>query len=55
LEFFASKCIEHCALPPPDNTNASTEKVNPYAEENGVGCRQSESSRWLPLVYIDAR
>ena len=30
IEFFASKCIEHCALPPPaDNANASTEKVNP--------------------------
>ena len=26
IEFFASKCVEHCELPP-DNTSA--EKVNP--------------------------
>jgi hypothetical protein len=29
IEFFASKCIEHCALPLPENANASTEKANP--------------------------
>lgn len=28
LEFFASKCVEHCALPP-ENVNASAEKANP--------------------------
>jgi hypothetical protein len=28
IEFFASKCVEHCALPP-ENPNASAEKVNP--------------------------
>jgi hypothetical protein len=26
IEFFASKCVEHCALPPP---SSSAEKVNP--------------------------
>jgi hypothetical protein len=28
IEFFASKCVEHCALPA-DNPNSSAEKVNP--------------------------
>ena len=28
IEFFASKCVEHCALPPA-NPNASAEKANP--------------------------
>ncbi len=28
IEFFASKCVEHCALPA-ENANASAEKVNP--------------------------
>jgi hypothetical protein len=28
IEFFASKCVEHCALPPV-NPNSSAEKVNP--------------------------
>lgn len=28
IEFFASKCVEHCELPPA-NPNASAEKVNP--------------------------
>jgi hypothetical protein len=28
IEFFASKCVEHCALPAP-NPNSTAEKVNP--------------------------
>jgi len=28
VEFFASKCVEHCALPP-ENANASTDRVSP--------------------------
>ena len=28
IEFFASKCVEHCALPA-ENSNSSAEKVNP--------------------------